>query len=828
MLAIRWSIALLLWGGSSALAHEPHDPSFWVAVGPGEDPSWVVTTFPLHVRNSIYVVRTADEHDLEARWALGDDEGLLTGAMLSDQRLVVGTHGEGLWVSDDVGDSFAVHADIPSDAAVMKVVPSPDVLLDGVAVAIGHRELDDGSILGLVWRTQDGGETWQQSASLDDVLFWDLSLSPLFGMDGRAFAITYDGVVYRSRNAGVDWEELGSVGAVPFEVAAGSGDRVWVGTENSGLLRSRDDGESFEFAGYDERPVVTLAEFAADLVMFAYADQAVYVSTDGGDSFVRSPEGIEEPSPGQPSDNIHYFEFFGAGDGSIWLSSWEGIIKSEDNGRSWRHVETLPPEAMRDVAMTLDAAGNPAALAVSIGGGGASMIDPKAGTVVPMGLSHPEPFYKGTATTADFGRDRISLFYTLAWLVKSWDADANWIHAAEDSLFDLWDLALPPDYSTHPVIFGAGNVEEGGGWCVSPDDGASWDCHVPQTASNFCSALHVSSGFDSDGLAWVACGDVGEVQVSSDFGTSWSHLGDVGAGVWGLAGTPDGDHLYIATHNGLFRSVDGGQPELLAFEGESVWDVEVSPDWASQPEAFVLVAGNGWYRSTDAGESWELLDAPSEEPMVTVAVSPNYGNDRTVAVAGFDGVFLSTDGGDSWDSIHAYELHSYASPRWTIDRFWAREEHDDAINGNRLVSDEEGAVATLKFRGVGLDLLCSTGESGGELGLLLDDEDHGSVDLAGDEATGVTVWSVRDLEDDWHVLELSVLSGQGMVEGAHVLRLDFDITEFPPATENGDTGDTDDGPGGKRCGCAASSAARLAWLPWLALPALLAARRRRD
>ncbi len=814
-------LALALASASPAWAHVPHDPAYWVAVSLGEDPSWVVTTLPVHVRNSLLLVRTQDQQDVELRYAVDSDEGINTAVLLEDDFMVLGTDGRGLWASSDLGDSFDVLPDIPADATIHRIVASPDVIDDGLVLAIGLEDTTGGPQAGVVWRSRDGGKSWVEVFRLPGLVPWDIKLSPSFTEDQRAFVVTRDGLVHRSSDAGASWDAVAELSGTVHEVAVGPDGRVWLATDAQGLWRSQDDGESFEAAGYDDKQVVTVAEFPGELVLFTYADEAVYRSTDGGETFERFTDDIEDASPGQPADGIHYYEFHQSGDGALWLASWEGLIKSTDNGETWQHVETYLPEAVRDIAVTFNEADNPAVMASAFGGG-AYLADPITRSVVPMGFDLAEPFFKRVATSHDYGRDQAAFIYLLTWLMATNDSDESWQRIAEQEMGDFWDLSVSPNYRELSWILAAGGVADGGGWCISPNDGTSWSCHSPDEWANYCSATHVSDEFTSDGLAWVACGEVGEVIFTSDFGAKWRRMAVAGTPVWGLAGTPGGQKVFMATHSGLYVSTEGTAPQLLDFEGQSVWDVAVSPTWDDEPEAFALVPGDGWYRSSDAGETWEKLDAPTDDPMMTVALSPDFADDRTLAVGGFDGSWYSTDAGETWEYVHALELITDFDPLWDFDDSWTQESVTGAINETRQTSSEADATATLRFRGVGLDLYAGTQSDGGYMQVVLDGVTSATVDLSGDDEDRVVVYSERDLEDAWHTLEVTVLEGLGIVDSAVVWRLDYDDggeqpedtgdpdSEPPdsesPTNDTGDSSDSGDGSPTSRCaGCATSA-----------------------
>lgn len=89
-------------------------------------------------------------------------------------------------------------------------------------------------------------------------------------------------------------------------------------------------------------------------------------------------------------------------------------------------------------------------------------------------------------------------------------------------------------------------------------------------------------------------------------------------------------------------------------EGGLISSIAVSPNYEADGTIFAGINGGGVYKSTNAGASWTQinigitrLDVPS------IALSPNYGSNRTVLVAAYQGVFKSTDGGANWTQINS-------------------------------------------------------------------------------------------------------------------------------------------------------------------------------
>lgn len=122
------------------------------------------------------------------------------------------------------------------------------------------------------------------------------------------------------------------------------------------------------------------------------------------------------------------------------------------------------------------------------------------------------------------------------------------------------------------------------------------------------------------------------------------------------------DVVYIGTHKGPYRSLDGGDHwERLDFPdaGTQVWSVLVHPK-----DPRILYAGTspvGVYRSDDGGDSWRRLATPKlpervkmEFPGRVMRLAADPANsDELYATLEVAGVMRSLDGGESWDDCSA-------------------------------------------------------------------------------------------------------------------------------------------------------------------------------
>ena len=131
--------------------------------------------------------------------------------------------------------------------------------------------------------------------------------------------------------------------------------------------------------------------------------------------------------------------------------------------------------------------------------------------------------------------------------------------------------------------------------------------------------------------------------------------------------------LIVSSHEGLFRPTDGGErwqpvaianlsPERTILEG-----VALSPSYAQDGTVLVSLRGKGLYKSVDGGETFapigdarlafsRLYNVPcAGRP---IQFSPNYANDSTIFGFGTatTDIYRSTDGGETWDILQTPDL----------------------------------------------------------------------------------------------------------------------------------------------------------------------------
>ena len=162
------------------------------------------------------------------------------------------------------------------------------------------------------------------------------------------------------------------------------------------------------------------------------------------------------------------------------------------------------------------------------------------------------------------------------------------------------------------------------------------------------------------------------VQPSMYQSMRWRMIGPFRAGrTVGVAGIPSQPNVfYMGVNNGgVWKTTDAGRTWQPIFDDQptgSIGDLAVAP---SNPNVIYvgsgeglqrpdLSTGDGMYRSTDAGKTWEHLGLRDGQQIASIAVDPNNENRLFVAVLGHPygpneerGVYRSTDGGRTFQKV---------------------------------------------------------------------------------------------------------------------------------------------------------------------------------
>ena len=511
-------------------------------------------------------------------------------------RVVVGGAGGLLYLSDDDGATFQQTGGIGGGAEITAVVVGRNK--SGSTLFAGTSEGD-------VLRSDDAGDSWSRvGPGIPDQQVTSLALSADYATDDTLWASTWDDGVYRSADGGETWtakfnglttdpqaDEIGVPQFRALAVAPGSsGNQLLFLAGYDGMFKSSDGGSHWAAVETEAEYVTGMAvspNYADDgtVIVSTYV-KGVYISRDRGRSFVGSHDGlghsISEGNKLLPVRRMHNVTFSPGytADGTIFTATWNRFVKSTDGGRAWTSIVVArdPPDtSLRQFVIA-----------------------------VSPSFAADQTIYLGTRQ-GDVYRS------TNGGAEGSWKTVAN-LGARVRSLI------ISPEFETDRALFAS--TEKG--IVTSSDAGATWTAIGPEGIS----LLAISSNYASDRTLFA--GTESGLYVTRNRGETWSESTaaplSTSSKVEAIALSPDfqndGTVLVSVAGTGLFRSTDGGNtftavgPSLLQrgliiadFTNPTSAPIQFSTGFATDRTVFAY-AQQSVVRSTDAGDTWEVLDLP--------------------------------------------------------------------------------------------------------------------------------------------------------------------------------------------------------------------------
>ena len=492
---------------------------------------------------------------------------------------------------------------------------------------------------GYVYRTQDGGDTWDEligrGSELHHCYRHRLVTHP--GVSGSVYdavsicpsytpVVDHSGI-YFSEDHGTTWitltQGVTDTNFTALAIQPQDPDTILAGTESGNIFASQDGGQSWNWKAklngkiqpLDFNPHISGEAWASARSMISNPPPELYKSTNLTDwTSVTVDPGL---TWGQGGWDLTFLT------DTIWAASI-GVYTSTNGGADWNHVDGLHVGAI-----TLDIVpDDPAQLYIGsfrdglyrsrdtgriwqVANDGLAGLNPNAIAVDP---NDPDTVY----ANAEIG------------LLKSDNGGNDW---RELDLFTGGypapnQLAADP-FRPDKVYFGQcgdSNVQGSIYSCFSDDGGENWEqitVTLPTTMATWSGGMYVIAPHPMIpgrifGGATVAPpntdDDHGLIYVSDDYGEHWSLLGPP---------TPIGEIRQIA--------VDAVNPDLV----------------------YAAIRGSGLWKSTDGGGSWVGTPFTSTADVPYVAAHPSQGNKVYFASQTIDGGinYISEDAGETWMQV---------------------------------------------------------------------------------------------------------------------------------------------------------------------------------
>ena len=456
------------------------------------------------------------------------------------------------------------------------------------------------------------------------------------------------------------WHRLGPEGGEMFDLAVAPGNPNVMYATSQTIYRSLNGGATWALMNDD--PYLYVIQLSVDAInpflVYGSGGEALR-SLDGGATW----ETLEDPGSGYGVRQLVAHPRIA---NTVFAVTTEGLFRSADAGLHWKAIRGGLPRDFGAEWLVIDPV-SPRRMYLATEGG------------------HPEPFLFRSLDGGSSWQPMDDSFTSAAYAVtaflthprsprtlyaavgetvyKSTDGGAVW--KATGAGLKGYLLALLIPHGRSGSVY-AGTTE---GLFLSLDGGATWARHSPEAPLGNVSHLAASG----QTLLALAQGDGrrGGVFRSRDGGRSWalSSKGifstDVTVVEVGAPGT-----IWCVADSNLFRSTDDGltwrriRPDPVSLRAT----VEVNVDPTDRSNVFAVYSDGAFWRSGDAGETWEP-GGNAGPKLYDLVVDPQ--TPSILYAAGASGIARSTDRGDTWTRLSAepavyYELHLAPSSPSTL------------------------------------------------------------------------------------------------------------------------------------------------------------------
>lgn len=504
---------------------------------------------------------------------------------------------------------------------------------------------------GDLFRSKDGGKTWEIVADLHGKSLRALSIAP---SDPKILVVGALDGIYRSRDGGHDWErispenhaEIKNVESIaidpvnPNVIYAGTWHLPWK-TEDGGK-----SWHSIKKGVIDDSDVFSIViDPAQPANLFISACSGIYRSESAGELF-RKIQGIP-----YSARRTRMLQMDPTDHNVVYAGTTEGLWKTVDAGATWKRM-TGPNVVINDVLVdprrpsrVLLATDRSGVLASDDGGvtftaSNRGFTHRQAATLL-VDRSNSSTIYAGLLSDKEFGGVFISRDAGQSWKQMSYGLDGRDVFVLrqtdDDSVLAGTDHGI---FQLKPgaTAWIARTASIGRAGALANRQSAH-----PSTVSELNTRI---TALETSGRQWFVTTANG-LFSSPDSGESWRKEtlpGVTAPTSIGVAGAM----IAVAGRNTITVSVNGGESWLPCKPFES--DFVIHSVAVRATGDIWLATRNGLYRSTDAGDSWKRITTLRLADILSIQFDEE--NHRMLVLSGAStNIFESADSGRTWSTI---------------------------------------------------------------------------------------------------------------------------------------------------------------------------------
>lgn len=547
-------------------------------------------------------------------------------------------------------------------ATWQRITPDNDPELRNFhSVAIDPRDVDTiyAGTTHLPWKTTDGGQTWKRAGSKESGMIDDSDIFAIHIDERNPDVVLMSACsgIYRSNNASKQWVKIQGIPSTSRRTHVifhhpSRANVLFAGT-TEGLWRTVESGQPESWSRVTPLRLVINAVAVhpdrPDRIFLGTDDYGVLISNDGGESYEPSNAGfISRQVRTVVADRSERGRVYA---GVIFDGANGGLFVSQDGGISWQ--QSMRGMGVRDVYSIYQSSSNPETLFAGTNHG-VFRSDDHARTWVKV--KKDEPAETGITEEKRSGPETGAPVAPRPRLVGPSRPEMPVVQKRTKSTSKRQPARKPAARKAKPPARPAAQLEP-----PKPDDGRvnlesqvfHLVAHIPMVATEASGML--AATWDGlfltedvrKGWAPLKIADVtGSVLTRSHINALATHIQTPG-GIW------------LGTEDGLFVSRDDGQTfKRIELEGEArIKQIVFDPRRA---ETVFVGTTTGLYRSTDGGRKFERRGGGMPEMISVSALEVNVANPDEVYLGDFSqgNFYYSRDTGRTWELVDISSLPS--------------------------------------------------------------------------------------------------------------------------------------------------------------------------
>ena len=238
-------------------------------------------------------------------------------------------------------------------------------------------------------------------------------------------------------------------------------------------------------------------------------------------------------------------------------------------------------------------------------------------------------------------------------------------------------ISISPNYSSDQTLF-IGETSKKSIYkhiYRSTDGGNNWNL-VNNTMNWELSSIVISTTYATDNTVFAGAD---YLYKSSDGGSNWTKDTSIDEAISSIAIAPNfltTQTIFVSNYKGIYKSIDGGS-SWKNVHSLNATSLMISPNYSLDNTIFAASPYYGSsknalvHKSTDGGATWKkVINGITNRDVMSLAISPNFANDRTIFAGTWDGLFMSTNGGASWreKKVDKTRPKTYARKRFIAKR----------------------------------------------------------------------------------------------------------------------------------------------------------------